>query len=131
MEDYADAAQRHFDDAELLHLQTPCRLANASHLYGFAAECAMKSIMLGAKSKGNTPRVHLPALLKEFKNHSVAKGNAQLVNVVTNHVAKFSSWAVEQRYHNQTMFTVETVKNQAVGAKNLLTLRNLFMRKGI
>lgn len=131
MEDYADAAQRHFDDAKLLHSQIPGRLANASHLYGFAVECALKSIMLGVKSKGKVPRVHLPALFNEFKNHSVAKGNFALVYGVKKYASKFTGWTVEQRYHNQKVFSVQTVDDEAEAAKNLLTLREQFLRKGI
>ncbi len=131
MEDYADAAQRHFDDAKLLHSQNPSRLANASHLYGFSVECTLKSIMLGVKSKGNVPRVHLPALFNEFKNHSVSKGNAALVHGVKKYAAKFTGWAVEQRYHNQNVFSMQTVKDEAEAAKNLLALREQFIRKGI
>lgn len=131
MEDYVNAAQRHFDDAKLLHTQTPSRLANASHLYGFAAECALKSIMLGSKNKGNVPRVHLPALFNEFKNHSVTIGNAALACKVKKYAAKFTSWAVEQRYHNQTVFGAQAVSDEADAAKNLLALREQFIRKGI
>jgi hypothetical protein len=131
MEDYADAAKRHFDDAKLLHSNTPSRLANASHLYGFAVECALKSIMLGVKSKSNAPRVHLPALFDEFKNHSVAKGNDALVRGVKKYAAKFTGWTIEQRYHNQNVFSVQAVKDEAEAAKNLLALREQFIRKGI
>ncbi len=131
MEDYADAAQRHFHDAKLLHSQIPSRLANASHLYGFAVECALKSIMLGVKRKGNVPRVHLPALFNEFKNHSVARGNATLVREVKKQTANFTGWTVEQRYHTQNVFNVQTVNGEAEAAKNLLTLREQFLRKGI
>ena len=129
MEDYADAAQRHINDAKLLHLQD--RLANASHLYGFAVECALKSILLGLKNKGNAPRVHLPALFDEFKNHSVARGNAALVSQVKKCAAKFTGWAVEQRYHNQKVFSAQTVKDEAEAAKNILALREQFIRKGM
>ncbi|MYW56288.1 hypothetical protein GTY64_33505 [Streptomyces sp. SID8376] len=41
---FAKAATRHFHDADYLH--TDGRLPSADHLYGFAAECATKSLLL-------------------------------------------------------------------------------------
>ena len=42
--DFLDAHARHWDDAEIL-LQAQ-RWANADHLYGIAAECGLKKLML-------------------------------------------------------------------------------------
>jgi hypothetical protein len=42
--DFYDAHQRHWDDAELLYEKQ--RWANADHLYGMAAECGLKQLML-------------------------------------------------------------------------------------
>ncbi len=42
--DFLDAHTRHWDDAEIL-LQAQ-RWANADHLYGIAAECGLKKLML-------------------------------------------------------------------------------------
>ena len=42
-EDYSDAHDRHWEDAELL--RTRGRLANADHLYGFSAERGLKAAM--------------------------------------------------------------------------------------
>ena len=42
--DFFDAQQRHWVDAE--HLLQAQRWANADHLYGMAAECGLKQLML-------------------------------------------------------------------------------------
>ena len=131
MEDYADAAQRHFDDAKLLHTQVPSRLANASHLYGFSAECALKSIMLGRKQAGKALKIHLPSLFDEFQNHSIAKNNVDLVQRVKKCAIGLSNWKVEQRYYKQTdetVFNVQTVNDEAEAARKFLKLRKQYMR---
>ncbi|MFC3984161.1 hypothetical protein [Streptosporangium jomthongense] len=43
-DDYAHAALRHYRDAVYLHDDK--RLPNADHHYGFAVECALKSLLL-------------------------------------------------------------------------------------
>ena len=42
--DFLDAHQRHWQDAE--SLREAARWANADHLYGMAAECGLKRLML-------------------------------------------------------------------------------------
>lgn len=123
-EDYSDAADRHFADAQLLHEQMPPRLANASHLYGVAAECALKCIISqSTKGGGKVPRVHLPELLDQLSMHSVAKGNADLVKRVKKSAEGLCNWRVEQRYDNQTVFIVANVVAEAASAQKLLALR--------
>ena len=41
--DFADAHRRHWDDAEVLFQHA--RWANADQLYGFSAECGLKTVM--------------------------------------------------------------------------------------
>jgi hypothetical protein len=51
--DYKNAACRHYEDAEILFKQL--RWANADQLYGLAAECGLKAVMvgLGARTKSS------------------------------------------------------------------------------
>ena len=132
MDDYADAAQRHFLDAKILHQQVPSRLANASHLYGFAAECAIKCIMRSNQNNGRVPKGgngHLPLLLREFEAHSIAKGNAALQKRVKKCAVGLSSWSIDQRYHGQASFTAQTIEAEAESAQRLLALSQHFLRK--
>ena len=130
MEDYGDASDRHFQDAKTLHDQVPSRLANASHLYGVSAECALKCIMerKGRVPKGNTG--HLPDLLVEFKNHSAAKGNARLINQLKKHAEGLQSWHISQRYFAQAAFQKEIVESEAESARKIRVL-NLHHARGI
>lgn len=125
MEDYSDAAQRHFQDAVCLHKQTPNRLANASHLYGIAAECALKCVMRGPGNRGKVPKGssgHLPSLLREFEHHSESKGNAALLRRIKQCATGLSNWAIDQRYHAQATFLVQTVDAESESARKLLAL---------
>lgn len=133
MEDYRDAAARHFEDAKLLHNQVPPRLANASHLYGFAGECVLKSIMAGKKSNGKAPHSHLPKIVTEFENHSAVKGNHRLVKEIRACCVGLMGWRVEERYHNQlaATFQPDRVQSEADSARRLLGLLALWKKGGI
>ena len=133
MEDYRDAAARHFQDAELLHAQIPPRLANASHLYGFAGECALKSMMAGKTGTRKTPRSHLPNIVAEFENHSVARGNPRLLKSIKACCAGLTAWRVEERYYNQVAPTFQSnrVQSEADAVKRLLGLLALWKKGAI
>ena len=100
--DYRDAADRHFEDAELLLVQD--RHANADHLFGLAAECSLKSVMLtlGMEVSSGVPvdrghKVHMPELWAAF--HSFAEG--RLASRYLEPLDKenpFAEWRVDQRY---------------------------------
>ncbi|WP_341643874.1 hypothetical protein [Thauera sp. SDU_THAU2] len=82
MLDYADAAWRHWDDG--LFLLADSRLANADHLFGLAAECALKAVMLplGMKLKpSGVPEDkrhgHIDRLWDEFGAFVSSRGGAR------------------------------------------------------
>lgn len=131
MEDYFDAASRHFTDANILHGYTPPRLANASHLYGFAGECVLKCILFGGK-KGKVPQFHMPKIIKEFENHSALKGNPRLVKKVKACCLGLTDWSVDERYQHQgaLTFAAGRVASQANSARQLLGLLSLW-KKGV
>ena len=62
MLDYADATRRHWDDG--LFLLEDRRLANADHLFGLAAECALKAVMLPLRSPMKRVGASSPATCK-------------------------------------------------------------------
>lgn len=130
MENFDDAAKRHFQDAKLLHSQVPPRLANASHLYGFAAECSLKCVF---ERKGKVPRGstgHFPGLLAEVECHSLAKGNAALLKRIKQCAAGLGGWTVGQRYYAQGWFTIAGVDAEAEAARKLAVL-NTHHQRGI
>jgi hypothetical protein len=121
-DDYQDAAQRHWRDAEILHHQPTPRLANASHLYGMSAECSLKVIARkhrpNIKFSGNTG--HMPALFSELLNISIIGTNQVLTDAIDKIQFEFTGWQVGQRYENenQTHFTAPAVLAQKCGASN-------------
>jgi len=58
--DYADAAVRHYQDGDTL-LQKQ-RYPNATHLFGLAAECALKTLLAKIPGAQGVPHRHLPKL---------------------------------------------------------------------
>ena len=128
MEDYHDAATRHFSDGDLLQQQVPQRLANASHLYGLAGECALKAIMAGKSGAGKVKHAHLPNILEEFEIHSIAKGNPSLVTRVKKCAVGLNQWRIDERYHNRSSaaFTVGRIQSEHDAAKRLIGLLHLW-----
>ena len=90
LDDYKDAAVRHFNDAlSLLELE---RFDNAGHLMGFSAECAIKSTLSGEV------RVHLPELLASARKRLHSRTtNAELLGILR--TKAFDTWRVDRRYH--------------------------------
>lgn len=133
MEDYHDAASRHFSDANLLHKQAPPRLANASHLYGFAGECALKAIMAGKSGTGKVQHTHLPKIFSEFQSHSVLRGNSKLLARFKACCVGLNSWKVEERYHHQNSisFSEGRVQSEHEAAERLLGLLHLWKKGAI
>ena len=124
MEDYYDAAHRHFEDAKLLYSQNPARLANASHLFGFCGECTLKAIMSGCNNRG-VARKHLPDILEEFLDHSAVKGNARLADKIKKVcTVGYSSWAVSERYSHRSaaLFSKERVQTENDSSQKLINI---------
>jgi hypothetical protein len=119
MDDYENASERHLHDAELLFVQTPQRLANASHLFGLSAECSLKAIARKfepwARFSGN--KGHIPGLFSELQNISPRIGsNPDLVRNITAIKSQFANWNVGQRYASQITFVQGTVADEQTGA---------------
>jgi hypothetical protein len=129
-EAYADAAVRHWSDAEFF--TGNARLPNADQLYGFAAECALKAVLFKAPAC-----VAGGALQKRYKEHvndlwelvplqSIEKIAAGLVPLLRMPAKPFADWSVDQRYESGETITQEVVKKhrdaarRALGAAGLL-----------
>ncbi|MHA3792592.1 hypothetical protein [Sphingomonas sp. YL-JM2C] len=98
LENYRDAALRHYHDSErLAHDQ---RFDNASHLIGFAAECALK-YHFGVTALSDTPKTHLPDLAAAMRRRFSARdpNQAAMHGLLTMFgSAFFSGWSVNDRY---------------------------------
>ena len=119
MDNFENASARHFYDATLLFTQTPYRVANASHLFGVSAECALKAIAKNSNPTANFRgrNGHIPQLFVELIHIAPGiSGNTALVSGIDSIKSYFLSWKVEQRYHSEASFIEATVAQQQIGA---------------
>ncbi|MGL5109950.1 MAG: hypothetical protein ACRC7J_12915 [Vibrio ordalii] len=122
--DFLDAHTRHWVDAE--SLMQAQRWANADHLYGIAAECGLKSLMLvfgmPYDSVRNQPdnsrdRVHANGIWTRFQSYSNGRiGYALPAN------DPFSDWHVSDRYAKQSDFDLARATRHQAGAQLVCNL---------
>jgi hypothetical protein len=96
MENYEEAALRHYDDAHrLADLE---RYDNASHLIGIAAECALKTRIVHAGMSAK--KVHLPEIVASYRNGMKGRTRGALIeaNQLLDGPQSFSSWSIDDRY---------------------------------
>lgn len=131
MNDYADAAERHFLSANLLFDKCP---ATASHCLGIAAECVLKTLMCDLQPQEKKVSGHHlgPRLWAEFENHQTLQAHPSRVTQVQRQQSGFSNWDVHQRYLNRAegCFSSERLIQQKNSAKSLLGLMQL-VRRGL
>lgn len=100
---YRDAAIRHLTDGDTL--SSAKRYANADQLYGLAAECALKAVMVGLGmqvTRGGAPRdhahkVHMPELWMAFQSFAEGRLASRYMEPLS-HLNPFEDWKVDQRY---------------------------------
>jgi hypothetical protein len=104
---YASAAKRTHRDAE--RLAEAERLGTADHLFGLAAECALKAVLhtLGkiADAPAKPPRpwkVHMPKLWSEYEALAGADSLPSLD--FESGSCPFSDWTIDQRYEHDRFF---------------------------
>lgn len=131
MNDYADAAERHYLSAVCL-LQT--HPATASHCFGIAAECVLKALMCHLQpQQDKVSAKHLgPQLWTEFANHQTVQTHPSRVAWAQKHQAGFQNWDVNERYrhHGDARFGSGVVQGQARSAQGLVGLLQL-IQKGL
>jgi hypothetical protein len=131
--DFRDAAERHWEDAACLLAES--HMANADHLFGLSAECALKAIMLAlgmtlrpdGVPADRQHRVHIDQLWNEFVSFANARSGARYASPLSGVPNPFVNWNVNQRYnhradvtpgvaedHHQAARTVKQVLDQAV-----------------
>jgi len=102
---YADAANRCFADGDVLHGEK--RYANASHLFGLGAECALKALLRGHPGLAAVPYKHLPELRDDVLRMLSGRqynGIRQLLNVND----YMRDWEIGNRYWPSEAFSSET-----------------------
>ncbi len=134
--DFLDAHERHWDDAERL-LQAH-RWANADHLYGMAAECGLKRMMLAfgmpydaAKDRpaSQRDRVHADGVWEHFESYR--SGYVQGTGYVLPANNPFLDWDVSDRYAHQSNFDQARAQAHQTGAQTIRDLIRQAQREGI
>ncbi len=129
MNDYVDAAERHFLSAEAMHAAYS---ATASHCYGIAAECVLKALMSNLQSQVKpVSGKHIGASLwAEFKIHQTLQTHPSRVTGAIKYQSGFNGWDIGQRYLNRTSaeFAAVKVSDQQKSARGLLGLLQLVQR---
>ncbi len=122
--DYRDAAARHFEDAN--HLHSMGRWANADHLFGLSAECALKAVMLALGMRMNPKKpdkpearyaVHIDKLWMQFPAFASGRQAAKYAALMEPQSNPFQSWDVNQRYHHRSEITRERADQHKDGAE--------------
>jgi hypothetical protein len=111
--DFEPAARRHHEDA--IHLCHHERYASADHLAGFAAECALKALLVGflgvsAPSRGYPSDAqgnrfgHLPGLWRQAELSAQGRVGARFLTLLTG-TNPFLKWDVSDRYSDGSSIT--------------------------
>jgi hypothetical protein len=124
MEQYKDAAIRHFGDAAMLRESQ--KLDNAGHLIGFSAECAIKhaiSTFRDASTSG--PRGHLPEFLGAARKHLDRRSSMYVLLQVD----LLAGWRVDRRYEATGTTSEEELETWFQHTKRLLGSAGIKDRK--
>lgn len=126
--DFLDAHHRHWTDAEKLFLTQ--RWANADHLYGMAAECGLKRLMLAFGMPYDTMKdrpvkeqdmKHVDRIWARFESYRC--GHVLGAGYVLSGIANpFVDWNVSQRYAHQSHFDQTRTENHRAGAGTVRAL---------
>jgi len=134
--DFLNAHERHWDDAERL-LQAQ-RWANADHLYGMAAECGLKRLMLAFgmpydarkdRPASGQDRVHADGAWARFESYR--SGHTRGAGYVLPANAPFDNWDVSDRYAHQSNFDRALATRHQAGAQAVRNLIAKAQREGL
>ncbi len=134
--DFLDAHERHWEDAERL-LQAQ-RWANADHLYGMAAECGLKRLMLAFGMPYDVARDR-PSRDQDCKHaddiwaryESYRCGHHRGAGYVLPSANPFHNWNVSQRYAHQSHFDQACAQAHQSGADVVRALLKKAQKEGL
>lgn len=133
--DFLDAHERHWTDAETLFQAQ--RWANADHLYGMAAECGLKRLMLAFgmpydsvrdRPAKDRDRVHANKIWARFESYRYGHQGAAYVLPTPD---PFTDWDVAQRYAHQSNFDRARVAAHQAGVRQVRDLVQKAKREGL
>lgn len=120
-QDYPAAARRCLTDGTLLLEQG--RLANASHLFGLGAECALKLLLHGHQG-ADVKRSHLPEL-RDHALKSLTRRQDRGIQQLLNQNTYMNGWRIENRYWPDAAFSEECCKLHREHCRRTLIAANL------
>ena len=135
--DFRDAAERHWEDAT--YLLADSRLANADHLFGLSAECALKALMLGlgmvlrpdGAPQDPKHRVHINNLWDEFIGLATGPDGARYAALLSGTSNPFKYWDVAQRYAHRNHVFAAAVEQHRVGCGLTRQVLNAALLDGV
>ena len=133
--DFLDAHERHWDDAETLF--SAGRYANADHLYGMAAECGLKRLMVRfgmALDSAGSPVVrgdksHAKIIWTRFESYR--SGKMEGAGYGLSAPNPFDTWDISDRYAHQSSFNQASVQVHQAGAATIRALIKKAQREGL
>lgn len=124
--DFQDAHARHWEDAE--HLFRTQRWANADHLYGVAAECGLKALMLvfgmpfdqeKNRPRKSEDRAHANGLWTRYEAYICGFQGGGYDLQAEN---PFSDWDISDRYAHRAQFDAQHTAVHRAGAEQVSCL---------
>ena len=134
--DFMDAHERHLEDANILF--SAQRWANADHLFGVAAECGLKCLMIkfgmpfsAEKDKPSDPKdtKHIDEIWVRFETYR--SGCPLGAGYALGPIQPFTDWKVEQRYAHQQDFNQTRAEPHCVAAEEIHSLVRKALYEGI
>ena len=128
MENYSDAAVRHWKDAQLLEREN-C-VENADHHFGVAAECAVKKVLVAFPAFSTAGvlekayKTHINALWGQVGHQSLHKTYPKLYALIKA-ANPFSDWDVNQRYLADGGISKAAMELHKQSARRVLGAANL------
>jgi hypothetical protein len=118
--DFLDAHRRHLRDADALF--TASRWANADHLYGMAAECGLKRLMMAfgmETDNQGTPKnrrdwIHAEKVWARYDAYR--SGHVEGLQYGLPPTNPFNDWSASQRYAPEQYFDPVRVEPHRIGA---------------
>ncbi len=138
--DFLDAHHRHWEDAN--HLLAASHLANADHLYGLAAECGLKRLMIAfgmrvdsatGRPTDRADRVHASEIGGNdiWARYETYRSGHQAAVYYLGLTNPFVDWDVSQRYSHRSDFNPARVENHRQGAYTVHSLIKRAILEGI
>lgn len=139
--DFHQAGKRHFADAELLRDHK--RDSSAGHLYGFAAECGIKTLLVWNGYPTDPGTGELDEKKKKFKVHIHefvrnigtlqtyldGRGAAKYLAMMPN-LGHFSNWKTDHRYYTDSALPPSVDKWREAAKEILQMLDEAMLDRG-